>query len=213
MRKGWAAAANPRVLGALTIVGIALYLALDVVAQLLPPHYSPVREVESDLAVGPNGYVMTINFVVRGCLLLALVAGLIQGVAAQARSTVGIVLIGIWAVSAFLLALFPTDVNSRLTVHGGIHLLVALVAFCAVAVGELLVSLRIGADTRWTSLRPYLLVCSIATLVALLAELVGVRVSEAFGIGGLVERLFLGLVLLWMLLVAIRLVRPGSNKL
>jgi hypothetical membrane protein len=201
-----------RALGALTIAGIVLYLALDVVAQLLPPHYSPVRQPESDLAVGPYGYVMTINFVVRGCLSLVLMAGLMLGVAAKARSTVGIVLIGIWAVGAFLLALFPTDINSRLTVHGGIHLLVALVAFCAVALGALLVSLRIGADARWTSLRPYLLACSIATLVALLAELVGVRASEAFGIGGLIERIFLGLALLWMLLVAVRLVLLDSNK-
>ena len=212
MRKVWAAVGNPRVVGALTIAGIVLYLALDVVAQLLPPHYSLVRQAESDLAVGPYGYVMTINFVVRGCLSLALVAGLMRGVTARARSTVGVALIGIWAIGAFLLALFPTDVNSRLTVHGGIHLLVALVAFCAVAVGELLVSLRIGIDARWTSLRPYLLICSIATLVALLAQLVGVRASEAFGIGGLVERIFLGLALLWMLLVAINLVRLGGAK-
>ncbi|HEU4784783.1 MAG TPA: DUF998 domain-containing protein [Ktedonobacterales bacterium] len=199
-----------QMLGALTIAGIVIYLALDVVAQLLPPHYSPVRQPESDLAVGPYGYVMTINFVVRGCLSLALVAGLMWGVAARARSTVGIVLIGIWAVGAFLLALFPTDVSSRLTIHGDIHLLVALVAFCAVALGELLVSLRIGADARWSSLRPYLLVCAVATLAALLAEVVGVRASEAFG--GLTERIFLGLALLWMLLVAVRLVRLESGK-
>ncbi len=201
-----------QIFGALTIAGIALYLALDILAQLLPPHYSPLRQAKSDLAVGPYGYVMTINFVVRGCLSLALVAGLVRGVTARARSTVGIVLIGIWAVGAFLLALFPTDVNSRLTNHGFIHLVVALVAFCAVAVGELLVSLRIGTDARWTSLRPYLLICSIATLVALLAQLLGVRASEALGIGGLVERVFLGLALLWMLLVAIRLVQLGGSK-
>ena|SRR5690348_7445284 len=206
------AVGSPRALGALVIAGIVLYLALDIVAQLLPPHYNPVRQVESDLAVGPYGYVMTLNFVLRGALSLALLAGLMRGVKAQARSMVGIVLIGIWAVGAFLLALFPTDVNSRPTIHGGIHLLVALVAFCAVALGELLVSLRIGADARWISIRPYLLACSIATLVALLAELVGVRASEAFGIGGLVERVFLGLALLWMLLVAVRLVRLESGK-
>lgn len=205
MRKVWMP-------GALTIAGVVLYLALDVLAQLLPPHYSPVRQAESDLAVGPYGYVMTINFVVRGALSLALVAGLARGVTAQARSMVGIALIGAWAVGAFLLALFPTDVSARLTIHGGIHLLVALVAFCAIALGELLVSLRIGADARWARIRPYLLACSIATLVALLAELVGARASTSLGIGGLIERIFLGLALLWMLLVAINLVRLGRNK-
>ncbi|HEX8729997.1 MAG TPA: DUF998 domain-containing protein [Ktedonobacterales bacterium] len=129
-----------RIFGALTIAGIALYLVLGVVAQLLPPHYSPVRQAESDLAVGPYGYVMTINFVVRGALSLTLLAGLMQGVADRARSKIGEALIGVWAVGAFLLALFPTDVNSRATVHGIIHLVVALVALCAVTAGELLVS-------------------------------------------------------------------------
>ena len=111
------AVGSPRALGALVIAGIVPYLALDVLAQLLPPHYSPVRQVESDLAVGPYGYVMTINFALRGALSLALVA-----------------------------------------------------------------------------------------------ELVGVRASEAFGLGGLVERIVLGLALLWMLLVVVRLVQLESNK-
>jgi hypothetical protein len=201
-----------RIFGALTIAGIALYVVLDVVAQLLPPHYSPVRQAESDLAVGPYGYVMTINFVVRSALSLMLIAGLIQGVAARARSKIGVALIGVWAVGAFLLALFPTDVNSRATIHGYIHLVVALVAFCAVGAGELLVSGRIGADARWTRLRPYLLICSFATLAALAAQVLGVRASAALSAGGLVERVFLGLALLWMLLVAINLVRAGSDK-
>ena len=201
-----------RIFGVLTIAGIALYLVLDVVAQMLPPHYSPVRQAESDLAVGPYGYVMTINFVVRGALSLALLAGLMQGVADQARSKIGEALIGVWALGAFLLALFPTDVNARATVHGIIHLVVALVAFCAVAMGELLVSVYIKNDVRWTRLQPYLLICWIATLAALMMQVVGAPTSAALGAGGLVERVFLALALLWMLLVAINLVRAGSDK-
>ena len=201
-----------RIFGALTIAGIALYLVLDVVTQMLPPHYSPVRQAESDLAVGPYGYVMTINFVVRGALSLALLAGLMQGVADQARSKIGEALIGVWALGAFLLALFPTDVNARATVHGIIHLVVALVAFCAVAMGELLVSVYIKNDVRWTRLQPYLLICWIATLAALMMQVVGAPTSAALGAGGLVERVFLALALLWMLLVAINLVRAGSDK-
>lgn len=203
---------SARIFGALTIAGIALYVVLDVVAQLLPPHYNSVRQAESDLAVGPYGYVMAINFVVRGALSLALLAGLTRGVAARARSKFGEALIGVWALGAFLLALFPTDVNSRPTIHGVIHLVVALVAFCAVTAGELLVSAHIGSDARWTRLRPYLLICSFATLVVLLAQVLGVRASAALGVGGLVERVFLGLALLWMLLVAINLLRAGSDK-
>lgn len=39
-----------------TIVGIALYVVIDVITQLLPPHYNPISQAESNLAVGPYGY-------------------------------------------------------------------------------------------------------------------------------------------------------------
>lgn len=52
----------------LTLAGAVVYVALDVVAQLLPPHYGPVRQAESDLGVGPFGWVMSVNFIVRGLL-------------------------------------------------------------------------------------------------------------------------------------------------
>jgi hypothetical membrane protein len=54
----------------------ALYVALDIIAQALPPHYSPISQAESDLAVRPYGYVMSINFIVRGLLSLTAVLAL-----------------------------------------------------------------------------------------------------------------------------------------
>src|SRR6185437_3342848 len=116
-------------LALLTTVGIVLYVILDVIAQLLPPHYSPIRQPESDLAVGPYGWVMALNFVVRGLLSFALIAALIKGAPEAIRSRAGLVLLGIWAVGALLLAAFPTDVGGgKVTLHGAIHLLVAVIA-------------------------------------------------------------------------------------
>jgi hypothetical membrane protein len=51
-----------------TIVGVILYVVLDAVVQMLPPPYSPISHAESDLAVGPYGYIMAINFANRGIL-------------------------------------------------------------------------------------------------------------------------------------------------
>lgn len=198
-----------RALGALTVVGIVLYVALDVLAQALPPHYSPVGQAESDLAVGPYGYVMTVNFVVRGLLSLALVAGLAWGVAARARSRVGLALIGLWGVGALVLAAFPADVGTAPTLHGTIHLVVALAAFAVGALGELLVALRLNADARWMAVRPFLLGCAVAALLALLVLVLGARPLAAHQVGGLAERVFLGLALLWMLVAGLRLVRLG----
>ena len=57
----------------IVIAGIVLYVILDIIAQLLPPHYNPISQAESDLAVGPYGYIMTINFLVRGAFSLVFI--------------------------------------------------------------------------------------------------------------------------------------------
>src|SRR5579862_8229200 len=117
-------------LALLTIVGIVLYVIIDIIAQLLPPHYSPIRQAESDLGVGPYGWVMSINFVVRGLLSFALIAALVKGAPAAVRSRAALIWLGIWAAGALLLSVFATDLSgSKPTLHGLIHLLVALIAF------------------------------------------------------------------------------------
>jgi len=57
----------------IVLVGIILYAVLDVVAQILPPHYNPISQAESDLAVGKFGLIMTINFVNSGVLSLVFI--------------------------------------------------------------------------------------------------------------------------------------------
>ena len=59
-------------------MGVFLSLVLGRVAQLPPPHFSPITQSESDLAVGPWGVLMTINFVSRGALSLLFICALVQ---------------------------------------------------------------------------------------------------------------------------------------
>lgn len=202
------AAANTRgeqlsaTLALLTIVGIVLYVTLDVIAQLLPPHYSALAQAESDLAVGPYGFVMTINFVVRGLLALALVWALSRAVAKSGLSRVGLVLLAIWGIGALVLALSPTDLaGAKPTLHGVIHLFVALLAFICGAIGELLLALYFAKDDRWRALRTPALTIAILSIIALVVLLLG-AFPHAYG---LVERIFIGLVLLWMLVAALLL--------
>jgi hypothetical membrane protein len=202
------AAANTRgeqlsaTLALLTIIGIVLYVILDVIAQMLPPHYNAISQAESDLAVGPYGFVMTINFVVRGLLGLALVWALSRAVAKSGLSRAGLVLLAIWGIGALVLALFPTDLaGAKPTLHGVIHLFVALLAFICGAIGELLLALHFAKDDRWRSLRAPALAIAVIAIIALVILLLG-----AFPhMYGLIERVFIGLVLLWMLVVALRL--------
>lgn len=195
----------------LAILGIAAYVVLDVVAQLLPPHYSPISQAESDLAVGPYGYVMTINFVVRGSLTFAFLVGVLQATRLGHTARGGVALLAVWGAGAFILAAFPTDVGTAVTVHGTIHNLTAAVAFAGGAFGTLFLAQHFGAEHRLRDLETgarILGVLAVVMLFVTLASLALRRLSLTFG---LVERVFIGLVLLWMLVVALQLLRSDRG--
>ncbi len=189
-------------------VAVILYLLLDIVAQLLPPHYNPVNTAESDLAVGPYGYIMALNFVNRGLLSLAFLYAFVrtQAVGAEiARYRRGILLVGLWGVGALLLAVFPTDVPATpISWHGEIHLVVAFLAFVGGALGVLLLSLQFGEDPAMRPVKKLALpVAAVAVLfLALLFGLPFVLPHLASRIGGITERTLIASILLWMMTVS-----------
>jgi hypothetical membrane protein len=180
---------------------------------LLPPHYSPVRDAESDLAVGPYGYIMALNFLNRGAFSLVFLYALSKTVQVNGglelggpgRSfRVGTYVFGVWAVGAILLAFFPTDVPATpVTWHGAIHLVVAALAFFGGAFGALLLSFQFGKSRVVQRAKGPALIIAIFSVVLLFVGLV----SIAGPIGGLTERMFLGSVLLWMAVISGHLVR------
>ncbi len=190
-------------LGWASVAGILAYVVLTVTAQLLPPHYSPIHQAESDLAVGPYGYLMTLAFVVRGLLSFALLAAINRGVPRAARSRTGLTFLGIWAAGAIIIAAFPTDVKQgQHTLHGGIHYVVALVAFISVAVAESILASRFS-HTTWPELNKQIVkALSYWTDFTLILFLLMARRPRIFG---LFERLFLSAALLWILVVALQL--------
>ena len=187
-----------------TIIGIILYVVLDAVAQALPPHYSPIRQAESDLAVGPYGYVMTSNFVNRGVLSLLFAFGLYKtvSIASRQKFRAGLALLAVWAFGAIVLAASPTDLpGAPVTIHGEIHLGVATLAFICGAFGILLLSVQLKNEEKLRPLQRYVLPDAIISLILLFLTIFGLSTR----IGGLLERLFLGSVLLWMFIVSIYL--------
>jgi hypothetical membrane protein len=183
------------------------------VAQLLPPHYSAIRQAESDLGVGPYGWVMDINFVVRGILSLAFAYGLYLTWPKTSKAPrISLALIGVWGIGAFILAINPADVSGPTTIHGTIHVITAGVVFLSLAVGVLGISYGMPTDGPWTSIRPYAKAIAVVTAIALVVFFVGTRVPWIeYHLYGLLERCLIGFGLLWMLLVAIHLLRWESR--
>jgi hypothetical protein len=191
------------------IIGIVLYVVLDVVAQLLPPHYSPVSQAESNLAVGKFGFIMTINFLNRGVLSLLFIFAFLQTLdligISRSRFRIGTYLLGTWAVGAVLLAIFPTDVPAiPISWHGAIHLVVAIIAFIGGAFGTLAISQQLRQNRELERLKPIALPVSVIVIALWVAEFALPFVAPHMNsrIGGLTERLFLGSVLFWIAAVS-----------
>jgi hypothetical membrane protein len=193
----------------ITVLGIAAYVVLDVIAQLLPPHYSPISQAESDLGVGRYGWVMDVNFVIRGALSLAFVYGLYRAWPKALKAPrASLALIGAWGLGAFVLAVSPTDISGPATLHGTVHLVTAFLAFLFVTVGVLGLSYSGPEGLPWPTIRPYAQAIAVLTAISLVVLFVGVGVPRIeHHWFGLLERIFLGLALLWMLVVSLYLLR------
>jgi hypothetical membrane protein len=179
-------------------------LVLSVLLAFLRPQFSLLHNAESDYGSrGHDAWVMDIAFLVRGALSLAVVYALTLTEHVRRRSA-GIALLVVWGICSALLALFPDD-PAGTTVHtaGRIHLVLAGIAFLGVAVGTIVVSRGLQHDPRWESLHiPLYMISRIAIVAVLLLGHTHLRIHT---LGGLYERLFLGLELLWFLIVAVRI--------
>ena len=92
-------------------IGIAIYIVIDIVLQYLEPLFNPISIAESDLATGPFGYLMDINFDIRGLLSLCFMYAFWKILNLKEHKAIqhGFWLLGVWTVGSFLLAVFPTD--------------------------------------------------------------------------------------------------------
>ena len=90
------------------------------------------------------------------------------------------------------------------------HLVLAFIAFTAIAIGAILISASLMSDPAWRPAAPVLLAISVAGAIAYL--LLGTVHEHHHAPGGLYERIFLGLELLWIAIAAIALSRRTSRK-
>ena len=188
--------------------GVVLYALVDVVLQFLPPYYSPISDAESNLAVGPYGWAMNVNFLGRFVSTLCAVLVITSVGRRTALRQVGLVLLTVGGVSSAVLAFFPTDIGDHgATVVGTVHLAVASAGFAAAVVAMVLLTVWLGGVAELRGVRTGSRVTaglSVAGAVALLAALVAFP-----GVLGLAERVCLVGILAWVFVVCAG-IRRGS---
>jgi hypothetical membrane protein len=190
-----------RFLAWFALAGIVVYVGIDVLLKFLRPQYSLLYNAESDYGRGPWYWVMDLNFLLRCALSLAVAGALARTVRTDTRVRGGLALLVVWAVCSGLLAFFADDLEGQ-PVHGSgrVHLALALIAFVCVAIGTVLISAGLRSDPAWRPVSALLLAVSIAGAAAFL--LLGTAAGHKHAPGGLYERIFLGLELLWMAVAA-----------
>jgi hypothetical protein len=195
------------------LIALALYVVIDAVLGLLPPHYSLISNAESDYGVGPYGWLMDVNFVLRGLLSVALAWALALSLSGRggAGKIVGLVLVVVWGAASFLLAFFPTSLEGHpLTPSGAVHLILAAIAFTAVAIGESILTGRLRALAGAVVRVRLLTVLNVGAWLYFVLKVLGSAIAKhpvLAHLDGLTERLFLLCVLGWLAAVAAGLMR------
>jgi uncharacterized membrane protein len=196
---------NPKLRQVFIIVDvlIVLYIVLDAIAQSLPPHYSPISQAESLLAVGPYGYIMTINFLNRGVFSLLFVYALIQTfsmIGVNWRNyRLGLCAIVIWSVGALLLAGFPATGRTI-----GIHTIIAIIVLIAAPLGELSISLKLSQTKVLPGAKKIALVIAGLAVLSMLFYwgVLPFLHNLKSDYSGLFERLLIGSVIAWMAIMS-----------
>ena len=159
----------------------------------------------SGLALGPLGWLQVVNFILFGLALMVFAVGLHRGVAARVRgSVIGPVLLMVAGV-ALVLSAFKTDPSlsgGPQSWHGLVHGLAFLLLVLSLLLSFLLLWWRLRRDPRWRGYDLYTIITAVLYVVLFFLS----ASQWAF-------YLFLGVVLAWVEVMAIRLrsVAEGSR--
>jgi hypothetical protein len=186
-------------------------------------NYNPLRHPVSSLALGDYGWVQSANFIVAGLLMLAFSVGLRLVLGSQKGSTLGPLLIAIWAVGLIGAGIFITDPVSGYplgtpdlllnpTTHGALHDWFSLPGFIALTAACFVLGSRFAAqgERGWAF---YSFVTGVLFPVGIVLASAGFSQAENLvNFGGLFQRTAVTAGWIWLTLLAVYLLRPLSEN-
>jgi hypothetical protein len=175
----------------------------DLTASLSTSDYSLVRNSISSLALMPIGWLQTLGFLALGLLIEIFTAGLLFNIKGARGFHLGIILLVFFGFGMLLIGAFHTDpVGAARTIEGRIHGFTATTAFSLFPVAILFLATSLKKDPGWQNLFRY------SEVTFILAVILGITlrvVQEKSGWFGLVERLLVANMIIWVEVAAINL--------
>ncbi len=194
------------------IAGTLFFFVVMYVAFLvIQPELNPLYRFGSEYSVGRGGWLMKMAFFCWSASVFALAIAMAKGLDGETRSPIGIALFMIASIGIFAAGVFDTDlmvlnenppprwVGTPASSEQRVHAMAGLVAFFAMMPGMGLVSRRLRRADRLRGRYRWLRYLSWLTPFAFIAF---VLVFAPAGLAGLGQRIFLALLLAWLLIAA-----------
>lgn len=189
-----------RNLARLAMAGFALFIVILIAFHFIQPELNPMTRFGSEYAAGELGWLMKLAFFAFAAGLLSLALSLWFGVAAQGRSTVGIILLAVAAIGILGSGLFNADLQGGdRTQTGVLHDLFGFLAFLALIPAMFLVSRRLR---RLGPSAGFYRALRVLPWLVLALFLLMMFVFGPVGLVGLGQRLFLIAMFAWLIMVA-----------
>ncbi len=191
------------------VIGPLVLVATDVTAAYFEPGYNLVRHSISSLALTRMGWVQTIGFLAIGLMVEVFVAGLFLSIRGGRGFGLAIGLLVCYGFGLLLIGAFRTNLDGRPpTIEGNIHEIVAKTVFCIFPVASLLIGLSIKGDPNWRRLFVPTIVTSGLSIALIVCYSWLPGKMNWFG---LYERILVANTVLWVEVMAIRLLRLSLN--
>jgi hypothetical protein len=187
--------------GAAAFGAVVVWIGIVVGLHGVKSDLDPVDTYISDYAIGDNGWLMTVAFLVIGAGLLCLAAGLRASLTSGKRVVLGIGLTAVSGVGFLLAGAFTTDPTGadETTTHGALHLLGAFLVFPVAVLNAFVLLGVFRRDPRWGQ---FASTVRWAPWVLLVAMIIAFGVP-ADTVVGLTQRVFAALLMTWFAAVAI----------
>jgi hypothetical membrane protein len=184
------------ILRRIVFVCAAYFVIVLIALHILGPEFDPRFRFMSEYALGPYGWLMTTTFFALGLAAFAVAAGMRDEHQSSRSARIGFGLLAVGALFVCLAGVFKDSIP---------HLLASAVAFPSIVMALLLLSWSFRQAAAWQTIYPATLLMALGMLAAFLSMVADV------GMPGLQQRAFILLFLLWLCVVAHRLVRVTAR--
>ncbi len=181
-----------------------LFFAITTVAiGLATPGYDPVTQLVSELGIPSTPYAPAMNsigLIMTGILISVFALAVHSVLSGGWKGALGAVLVAVAGISFVAMGIFHCDQGCiPITPGGSLHLVSGMIALVAGLGAALILSLVMIREREWNGYWQYSLATGVLLLVIL--PLFLLHPDKA----GLVQRILVGLIFLWMEVLAIRI--------